>query len=70
MLIQTKVCTNFHYAVFWKQGEKTRAGVYVFQIPSLNIKTKSYVDLVDWQNYQLTETLITSHLSNKHMINW
>ena len=51
-----------------KARKKPETGVRVFQIPEFNFKAKSYVDLIDWQNCQLTEPPITTHLSNEDIV--
>lgn len=41
----------------------------VFKVPSINVLAEDYIDLIDWQNYIVTEPPVTVKLSNKDLEN-
>lgn len=62
------MCDNFALFRILKAKKKTGAGFCVIKISAFNFKTKSYLDLIDWQNCELTEPRITTHSANEDIM--
>ena len=50
-------------------GSTGRSGVRVFTLPKLKFKAKSYIDMIDWQNAQLTDPPLLKHITNEEIKN-